>query len=66
MNFLPSVKRLKKHNRILKRMLMDCESRERTLETKVSLLEQTIRNNEIEIDILRRYLGEIKKEKVGE
>lgn len=66
MGFLNPLKRLKKHNRILKRLLMESENRERSLDTKVALLKQDLRNREIEIDILRRYLKEAKKQKAGE
>lgn len=66
MGFLNPLKRLRNHNRILKRMLMESENRERSLETKVALLKQDLRNREIEADILRRYLVEAKQQKAGE
>lgn len=59
-------KQRKKNNRILNRMLMEAEDREGSLLTTIALLKQEIRKNEIEIDILRRYLNEARAEKVGE
>lgn len=56
-------KQLRKHNRILKRMLMESENREQLLETTIALLKQDIRNNELEIDILRRAYVECRDSK---
>lgn len=67
-------------NRKLKRLLRESESRARDMEIRFNramqilsaaesrqiLLERNLRNNEIEINILRRYLNEAKKQKAGE